>query len=105
MKTVVFGALVTLSNPYWSLWWATIGLGYMVWATGLGSAGVTSFYVGHILADFAWYGLVAFALVTGRRLMPPLAYRILIVGCGLFLLGMGGWFVASGVESLRTALS
>ena len=103
-KVVVFGALVTLTNPYWSLWWATIGLGYLLWARGMGDAGIVSFYVGHILADFLWYTVVAMALVSGRRLMSPLAYRVLIVICGLFLLGMGGWFIASGVRFLQTAM-
>ena len=105
LGVAVGGVLVTLSNPYWSLWWATIGLGYMLWSRALGTPGVVSFYVGHILADFAWYALVAFALVTGRRIMSDLAYRLLIMACGLFLLGMGAWFISSGISSLRAALA
>ena len=103
--TALGGALVTLSNPYWSLWWATIGLGYMVWSTEMGRPGVVSFYVGHILADFVWYTAVALALVTGRRLMSPMAYRALMVVCGLFILGMGVWFIVSGIGFLRTAMA
>ena len=102
-QTVLFGAVVTLSNPYWSLWWATIGLGYLVWARNMGQPGLVSFYVGHILADFAWYTAVAAALVTGRRLMSPFTYRVLIVICGLFLLAMGGWFIASGIGFITSA--
>ena len=101
---ILGGALVSISNPYWSLWWATIGLEYIVWATGLGTTGIVSFYTGHILADLAWYSLVAFAVASGRRVMTPGAYRVLIAVCGLFLLALGGYFIVSGVDFLRDFL-
>lgn len=103
--TVLGGALVSLSNPFWSLWWATIGLGYILWAMGLGVAGLVSFYTGHILSDLAWFSLVAFAVASGRRIMTRGAYAALIVVCGLFLLGLGAFFIVSGVGFLRNLLS
>ncbi len=95
---VLGGALVTVSNPFWSLWWVTIGLGYMVWADELGLAGLASFYTGHILADLVWFGLVAFAIASGRRIMTRPVYQGLMVSCGLFLLALGGYFIVSGVD-------
>ena len=53
------GIVTSLSNPYWILWWATIGLGYMMIARELGAAGLTAFLVGHILADLAWYTVIS----------------------------------------------
>ena len=99
------GVLVSMSNPFWSLWWATIGLSYIVWAADLGVGGLVSFYTGHILADLVWFGLVSIAVTSGRRIMTPGVYRALMVACGLFLVVLGIYFMVSGVGFLRESLA
>lgn len=91
------GILVSLANPYWLLWWATVGLGYVTISMGRGLPGVASFFAGHILADLIWYSLISGAVVGGRRFMSQAAYRLLIGVCGAFLLGLGGFFIYSGL--------
>jgi hypothetical protein len=58
------------------------------------------FYGAHILTDLGWLSLIAFALASGRRIMSRGAYRGVLLACGLFLLALGGWFVASGLGYL-----
>lgn len=96
------GVGMSLSNPFWSFWWATVGLNFMDWAQGLGLGmwGIVSFYVGHVLSDYVWYGGVSLALVSGRRLFTGAFYRRLIIVCGLFLWGMAGFFIAKGIDRL-----
>lgn len=95
------GILTSVSNPYWVLWWATIGLNLASVALSHGTPGLLSFYAGHILSDLAWYSLVAAAVASGRRLCPPRAYRILITLCGLALVGLGGvFFFRLGLQPL-----
>ena len=101
------GITMSLSNPYWALWWATAGLALIGWANKLAVArglvpgiGLASFYFGHILADLSWYAFVALTIATGRRFFTDRAYRILIAVCGVFLVGLGVFFVYSGVSSL-----
>jgi threonine/homoserine/homoserine lactone efflux protein len=94
------GALVSIANPYWIIWWATVGMAYIQKALDHGAAGVGSFFTAHILSDFAWLSLVAFALVTGRKLISTPVYRGILMVCGVFLVGLGGWFVYSGVSFL-----
>jgi threonine/homoserine/homoserine lactone efflux protein len=94
------GVLVSVANPYWIIWWATIGMAYIDKALAHGAAGVGSFFAAHILSDFAWLSLVAFALVTGRRLMSTPVYRGILMVCGAFLVGLGGWFIYSSVSFL-----
>ncbi|MDO8531479.1 MAG: LysE family transporter [Dehalococcoidia bacterium] len=98
---VLAGALVSLANPYWSLWWATIGLGYLVWALGSGVAGLASFFSGHILADLAWFGLVALAVASGRRLVSDAVYRGVSIACGVFMVVLGLYFIGSGTGLVR----
>jgi len=94
------GALVSLSNPYWVLWWASIGAAYMSESLEEGAAGVTSFFTAHVLSDYAWLSLVAFVLATGRRLMSRGLYRGILVACGVFLLALGVRFVYTGIDFL-----
>lgn len=93
------GLLTSLSNPYWALWWATIGLGYVGLAQGLGVAGIVSFYGGHILSDLVWYSLVSWGFAWGRAFISDKLYRKLIFGCGLFLIGFGLYFGFLGTRS------
>ena len=95
---VLTGILTSLANPYWAIWWATIGLNYVVIAMKSGFVGLVSFYSGHILSDLAWYSLVSGAAASGRRICPRPVYISLIVACGLVLMGLGIYFFTDGLK-------
>jgi len=94
----LLGGVTTLSNPYWYLWWATVGTAYMVQAMRHSYVGVASFFCGHISADIAWYSLVSIALVFGKRVISDSVYRGLLGVCGVFLVGLGVYFVRFGLS-------
>ncbi|MDA8097667.1 MAG: LysE family transporter [Clostridia bacterium] len=96
-RLIGLGILTSVSNPYWSLWWATIGLGYITLSLERGTVGLTAFFTGHILADIFWYGLIAAAIVGGRRFFTPGIYRGVLIVCGVFLVGLGGYFIHNGM--------
>jgi len=89
--------LVSVFNPAWLAWWASVGSAFISQSLEQGAAGVASFYVGHILSDILWLSLLAFVLASGRRMMSGGVYRGVLVVCGLFLLGLGTYFLASGL--------
>ena len=93
---VLAGILVSLSNPYWTLWWATIGLGYLVAVIRLGIMGVGVFFVGHIAADLLWYCIVSFGISRGKKILRETIYQNIIRFCGIVLVGFGGWFLITG---------
>lgn len=97
LNPVLSGVLVSLSNPYWSIWWATIGLGYLTIALQRGWLGLAAFFSGHILADLAWYVLIAVLIAQGRRFFSQRVYNTILLACGIFLLGMGGYFIYRGL--------
>jgi threonine/homoserine/homoserine lactone efflux protein len=92
------GALVSLSNPYWFVWWVTVGAGYTLWALEEGILGISSFYGGHILSDLGWYSLVSLIVATGRNMISDGVYRAVLAVCGLSLFGLGLYFIASGTR-------
>ncbi|MGE5416572.1 MAG: LysE family transporter, partial [Acidobacteriota bacterium] len=94
---IASGALVSLSNPYWTIWWLTAGLSNITMALKSGMGGVAAFYTGHISADVVWYCLIAGAVAGGRRFISDKVYRGVIVVCGLFLVGLGFYFLYQGI--------
>jgi threonine/homoserine/homoserine lactone efflux protein len=94
------GILVSLSNPYWIIWWASIGLGYILFAAQYGLWGLVLFFLGHILADFLWYALVALSVAKGKRLLGDRGYRTVIGVCAAFLVLLGFYFGWSGFRNI-----
>lgn len=97
---IIAGILFSLANPYWLLWWASIGLGYILHSVRFGIMGITAFFLGHILADLAWYTLISFGVARGRRFFSDVFYRRLIGCCASFLVLFSGYFLYSGVERI-----
>ena len=95
MNLIVTGMLGSITNPYWIIWWATIGLGYLVSSLQYGITGVIIFFLGHISADLAWYSLVSYAVSKGKRIMGEKGYRAVLLFCGIFLIFFGGWFITA----------
>ena len=98
---VLAGILTSLANPFWILWWATVGLKLTSLALQHGLLGVSVFYSGHILADLVWYSLVAAAIAAGRRILPQPVYLALFLLCGLTVACLGGYFLGTGIGKLR----
>ena len=96
LHPVISGILGSLSNPYWIIWWVTIGLGYLVSSLRYGIPGVIAFFSGHISADLLWYSMISYAVSRGQQIMGERGYRYLLSACGIFLIFFGGWFL-SGV--------
>jgi len=92
------GITATLSNPYWFVWWATVGLALLVQSKSHGWAGPTAFYFGHIMSDFVWYTFVSILLWKGRRLLMGRGLKALILACAAFLVYLGVWFISDGIS-------
>ena len=95
------GLLTTMTNPYWLLWWATVGAAYFVRFTRFGPLAVAGlFFIGHISLDLGWNSFLALVVGAGRGKIPARAFRVVLGGCGVFLIGMSLYFVYSGVNFL-----
>ena len=100
MNLYLAGILMSLANPYWIIWWATIGLGYVLVSKELGFAGIAFFFVGHILGDLVWYSAISVAVGKGRKFFSNKIYRILVGTCAVFLALFAGWLIWDGVGKL-----
>ena len=102
---VIAGILTSLANPYWIIWWATIGLGYVIISMKLGFIGVAVFFAGHILADLLWYSAVSLLVSRGRKHISDRIYRGVIGTCAVMLIFFGVYFVYDPIAYIACNLS
>ncbi len=95
-RPVVLGILTSVSNPYWTLWWATVGLAYLTVAAKSGPIGIVVFFLGHISGDLAWYTLVSWGAARGMKLTGTRFYSGVLAICSVILVVLGSWFVWYG---------
>ena len=100
LRTVLAGVVSSISNPYWTLWWATIGMSLITKAYAAGIAGLVAFYVGHIIGDLTWYSALSGLIAAGRRFITAKVYAGMLLTAAAFLLALAGWFIFSGVRGL-----
>ncbi|WP_235809531.1 LysE family transporter [Methanofollis ethanolicus] len=89
----VAGAITSAANPYFWIWWLTVGAGLLIDGLAGGLAVAVAFILGHWAADFGWFGLVAAATAGGRRVMSVRQYRLVLGACGLFLVLFGASYL------------
>lgn len=96
------GVLFTLSNPYWLLWWATLGAAYVarVMSLELGPVTVGGLALTHWLTDLVWLGGLSVVVASGRSLIGERGYRAVLILCGVFLVVFGLYFAWSGLGFL-----
>lgn len=95
-RSVFNGILTSLSNPFFFIWWATIGGAFIFKGMALaGVLGIFAFLLGHWSSDLAWFSVVSFFSSKSRSLMDPRKYKIIMRVCGIFMILVGGYFLTS----------
>ncbi|NOY81895.1 MAG: LysE family transporter [Kiritimatiellaeota bacterium] len=92
------GAGVSLSNPYFTGWWATVGAGQVAALRLKEPRDYIAFLTGHELGDTAWYATVAVLLTFGRQWLSVGVYRTLLLLCAGTMVVMGAAF---GIVAFR----
>jgi len=87
------GVMTTCANPYFFLWWGTIGAALIMTATIFGPMGFLLFAVTHWLCDFIWDLFVSVTIFRSRRLWSKKVHEIVFGACAVVLIGFGVWFI------------
>ncbi|MFQ5341024.1 MAG: LysE family transporter [Anaerolineae bacterium] len=95
------GVLLSVSNPFWLLWWATVGSANMLGFLEYGLIGLGVFYLSHISLDFGWNSLLAGLARSGRQVVSDGVFRAVLTVCGAFLILFAVYFVVAGIGFLR----
>ena len=100
-RSIYQGTTASLSNPYFFMWWFTVGAAFMLEGLRMaGLVGLISFLIGHWASDFSWYGFVSICTERGSALLGDKVYQFILIGCGTFLTGLGAFFIYNGIVNI-----
>lgn len=91
------GIVTTGANPYFFLWWATVGATLIMGSTAFGLIGFVLFAVTHWSCDLCWLLFVSTTVFKSKHLWSHKTHRRVFGACALLLIGFGAWFIFSAL--------
>lgn len=92
------GILTSVFNPFFLLWWATIGGMLIMRILDFGTMGLIVFIIVHWSCDLVWLSLVSNVIYRTHSLWGRKLQEWLFIACSLLLVGFGLWFLISGIQ-------
>jgi threonine/homoserine/homoserine lactone efflux protein len=93
------GLVTSAANPYFWIWWLSIGSAMVIAGLEGGLALAGAFMVGHWTADIAWYTFVSTGVSKGKTLVSDTVYQKIMGLCGIFLIIFGVYYLSRLVLS------
>jgi len=94
----LIGLALTGLNPYFIIWWLTIGANLILLSLDFaGLVGVIFMYVCHVWVDYAWLILVAGFAKKGAKILQLKWYRVLMAAFGGVLIYFGLTFLSNAL--------
>ena len=90
---LLVGVILSVGNPYFFIWWATVGLALATTAVGLGVWAFVLFAIVHWLCDLVWLEALSWASFKGSVLLSPRRQKIALFICVIVLFGFGLLFI------------
>jgi len=97
---IVAGIALSVGNPYFLVWWATVGATLVNRSLGLGLSGFVLFAVVHWACDFVWLHILSTLSFRGGRFLGRGFQRGVFAVCGVLLVFFGGKFIFDGIHSM-----
>ncbi len=93
-KLLLIGAALTGLNPYFIVWWLTIGANLILISLAFaGLFGVIFMYACHVWVDYAWLTLISAFAKRGAKILRFKWYRVLMAVFGVVLIYFGFSFL------------
>jgi threonine/homoserine/homoserine lactone efflux protein len=96
----VAGLLTSLANPFFWIWWLSVGSALVIKTLEGGLVLAVVFMIGHWCADTGWFTFVSMTVSRGKTVFPDTTYHRIMAACGVFLVLFGLYYL-SGVFLFR----
>ena len=94
----ITGILTSALNPFFWLWWVTIGSMLVMKFFDFGVTGLAVFIVVHWLCDLVWLSFVSNLVYRTHSLWGRKFQEGLFITGSLLLVGFGIWYTISGIQ-------
>ena len=94
----ITGILTSTLNPFFWLWWVTIGSMLVMKFLDFGAMGLAVFIVVHWLCDLVWLSFVSNLVYRTHSLWDRKFQEALFITGSLLLVGFGIWYTISGIQ-------
>ncbi|UCH88766.1 MAG: LysE family transporter [Thermoplasmata archaeon] len=91
--SLVVGMLMTVANPYWFLWWATIGASLILFSLQLGLLGLVIFTIVHVSCDVVWDYFVSYSVNKSKKFWRTRTHEFVFILCGIIMIVFGIYFI------------
>lgn len=95
------GIVLSIGNPYFLVWWTTIGLVLATKAMALGIWAFVLFALIHWLCDLVWLTLLSWASFKGSHWFGQRVQQIVLLVCGSVLLLFGLYFLFDALKAFH----
>ena len=97
---VMTGLILSITNPYFLLWWATVGLNLAKNAAGFGYLAVVLFALTHTFCDMFWLEILSFTSFKGSKLLNEKSQRMVLGICAMAIMFFGFYFIVKSFLTL-----
>ena len=96
---IITGVLLSVLNPFFIIWWLTIGLKLIsdamaIWAF----VGILIVFVLHVWMDFVWLGSTAFLISKSKKIISNTNYKIIMLALSVILIYFGITFLTDVIN-------
>lgn len=99
-KPILAGIILSAGNPYFLIWWATVGLALATQAAQWGIWAFALFALAHWSVDLIWLQILSWASFKGSVLLGPRGMRIVLMICSAALFVFGLFFIYNAAKIL-----
>lgn len=95
---LLIGVLLTGLNPFFIIWWLTVGAQLIYLSLALASIlGIFIVFLFHVWIDYAWLIATAYLARRGKMIINSKIYRVILFFFGIVLIYFGIHFILSSI--------